>query len=111
MLPLRGQSGPGRNGDERLLHLLQSPRTGAWRLFSVISGTLVGGGVLTSLQRCSRYFLQPKPTGSVQLQTVSKEKFQKDFDQWKTNRNNFVLNDKGTILKKISVTFNPPFLC
>ena len=33
------------------------------RLVSVISRTLIGGGSLTPLQRCSRRFLQPQPTG------------------------------------------------
>ena len=33
------------------------------RLFSVISRTLIRGVSLTSLQRSSRYILQPQPTG------------------------------------------------
>ena len=48
------------------------------RLFSVISGTLVGGGCrIHWLQRCSQCILQPQPTG--QIQTVCKCKKKKNF--------------------------------
>ena len=33
------------------------------RLFSAISRTMVAGGVLTPLQKCSRCILNPQPTG------------------------------------------------
>ena len=36
------------------------------RLFSVIFRTLVGGGVLTPLQRYCQYILQPQPTAQVE---------------------------------------------
>ena len=60
-----GQSGPGSNGNEGVLHIPQS---------SSIAGTspsdcLVSypghslGGILTPLQRSSRCILQPQPTG------------------------------------------------
>ena len=38
------------------------------KFFSVISRTLVGGGILTPLQRCSRFILQPQPTGQDKIE-------------------------------------------
>ena len=59
-----GLSGPGSDGNEEVLHIPQS-----WnltiRLFSATSRTLVGGGVLTLLQRCSWCILQPQPNGQI----------------------------------------------
>ena len=53
------QSGPGSNGNKGLLCILQS---------SSITGTQPSDclvSYLTLLQRCSRYILQPQPTGHV----------------------------------------------
>ena len=61
-----GQSGPGSDDNEGVLHIPQ---------ISSITGTSpshclvlyprhsLEGGALTPLQRCSRYILQPQPTG------------------------------------------------
>ena len=60
-----GQSGPGIDGNEGVLCIPQSSSiTGNLTigLFSVISWTLIGGG-LTPLQRFSWCILQPQPTG------------------------------------------------
>ena len=45
-----GQSGPGSDGNEGVLHMI---------LFSVVSWTLVGLEVLAHRQRCSQCILQP----------------------------------------------------
>ena len=61
-----GQSGPGSNGNERVLCIPQSPSiTGTSPSDCLVSypGQSVGGGELTPLQRYSRCILQPQPTG------------------------------------------------
>ena len=65
MLPLRGQSGPGSNGNEGVLRIPQSSSTaGTSPSDCLVSypGHSLGGGV-TPLQRSSRCILQPQPTG------------------------------------------------
>ena len=59
-----GQSGPGSNGNEGVLHITQnSSIAGTLPLDCLVSytRTLIGGG-LTPLQRCSKCILQPQPT-------------------------------------------------
>ena len=56
MLPLRAKVGLGTNAMKVRSAFLNI------RLFGVISRTLVGGGGLTTQQRCSRCILQPQPT-------------------------------------------------
>ena len=53
-----GQSGPMSNDKESVLPIPQSSR---W--FGAISWTLIGGGGLNPLQRCSRHILQPQLIG------------------------------------------------
>ena len=59
-----GQSGPGSNGNEGVLHIPQGPSiTGTSPsdcLLSYPGHSLVGGLIL--LQRCSQCILQPQPT-------------------------------------------------
>ena len=59
-----GQSGPGSNGNEGVLHIPKiSSITGASSsdgLMSYLGHSLEGWG-LTSLQRCSQCILQPQP--------------------------------------------------
>ena len=52
-----GQSGPGSDGNERVLCIPQHYWSLTIRLFSVISKTFVVGGNLTLLQKCSQYIL------------------------------------------------------
>ena len=59
-----GQSGPGSDGNEGVLYIsLSSSITEASPSDCLVSytRTLVGGGGLTLLQRCSRCILQPQP--------------------------------------------------
>ena len=61
-----GQSGPGSNGNEGVLHIHQSPRiTGTSPSDCLESYTRhsLGRGGLTPLQRCSWCILQSQPTG------------------------------------------------
>ena len=65
VLPLRGQSGPGSNGNEGVLRIPQSSSTaGISPSDCSVSypGHSLGGGCLTPLQRCSQCILQPQPT-------------------------------------------------
>ena len=69
-----GQSEPGSNGNEGVLHV-PLKRQHHWnlsiRLFSVINRTLVGGGGVTLLFKCSWFILQPHPTGQLGFWVVS----------------------------------------
>ena len=60
-----GQSGRGSDGNKEVLCFSQSSSITGIRLFSVISRTLVGGG-LTSLQRCSWCILQQGKAMSIE---------------------------------------------
>ena len=63
-----GQSGPGSNGSEGVLHIPQISKARALPsdgLMSYPGHSLVGGGDLTPLQRCSRCILPPQPTGVI----------------------------------------------
>ena len=58
-----GQSGPGSNSNERVLHIPQTSGIGASLSDGLVSypeHSLIWG--LTPLQRCSRCILQPQPT-------------------------------------------------
>ena len=60
----QGQSGPGSNGNEGVLHILQSSnitRASPSDCFGSYTGHSLGG--LTPLQISSRYILQFQPTG------------------------------------------------
>ena len=59
-----GQSGPGNNSNQGVLHIPQSSRTGASPSDCLASypGHSLGGG-LNPLQRCSWYILQHQLTG------------------------------------------------
>ena len=60
------QSGPGSNGNEGVVHIPQSssiPGASSSDCLMSYPGHLVEGGGFTPLQRCSRYILQPQPTG------------------------------------------------
>ena len=74
-----GQSGPLSNGNEGVLRIPQSPTI---KLFSVISRTLIGGG-LTPLQKCSRCILQPQPTGQERHQGKWSGSYKKNTQQKK----------------------------
>ena len=61
-----GQSGPGSDDSEGLFHIPQSSSiTGTSPSDCLVSypGHSLWGGGITTLQRCSRYILQPQPTG------------------------------------------------
>ena len=65
VLPLRGQSGPGSDGNERVLRIPQSSSTAGISPSDCLvsyQDTRWGGG-LTSLQRGSQCILQPQMTG------------------------------------------------
>ena len=67
MLQLRGQSGPGSNGNEGVLRIPQSSSTaGTSPSDCLVSypGHSLGWG-LTPLQRCSQCILQPQLTGQI----------------------------------------------
>ena len=59
------QSGIGYDGNEGVLHFLQSSRIEASLSDGIVSypGDSRGGGVLTPLQRSSQYILQPQLIG------------------------------------------------
>ena len=60
-----GQIAPGSNGDEGVLHIFQSSRTGASPSDGLVSypeQSLDRVGGLIPLQRCRRRILQPQPT-------------------------------------------------
>ena len=65
MLPLWGQSGPGSDGNKRVLRIPQSSsitRTSPSDCLVSYPGHLLVGG-LTLLQKSNRCILQPQPTG------------------------------------------------
>ena len=67
---IRGQSGPGNDGNEWVLSIPQSSRR-----FCFISKTL-GGDDLNPMQRCSRCILQPQPMrGSWRLNYIIKRSY------------------------------------
>ena len=55
-------SGHGSNGNEEVLHIMQSSRTKASNGL-VIFRSLIGGGSVACLHRHSWHILQPQPTG------------------------------------------------
>ena len=59
-----GQSGPGSNGNEGVLHISKALSLEPYHHQRILNHvrTLVGGG-LTLLQRCTRCILQPQTTG------------------------------------------------
>ena len=59
-----GQSGPGSNVNERVLYIYKAPELEPQyqMQFTIRPRTLVGVGVLQSLQRCSRSILQAQLT-------------------------------------------------
>ena len=61
-----GQSAPGSDGNEWMLHIPQSSTiTGTSPSDCLVSYPGHSGGGLTPLQRCSRCILQPQPTQKV----------------------------------------------
>ena len=74
-----GQSGPGSNNKEGILHIPQNFRTGVSQSDAIwchIQDTC-WGGVLTSLKRCSWHILQHRNLGKIAVWYCRSDRFNK----------------------------------